>query len=180
MGKFVYAAKCGSAAFIGILLATAAYADPGAWDGPFGVQMGLSRSDLEAVIHLTPQYGIANEFVSKTAPRPNQGFVSYFYKIAPGAGLCRVRSETKYGPVADSDRSFEALFQRLSKKYGKPTSHTDMKDALWDSGPLPKDVATLTLARARKITGGTAVQVSYRFRNAASCEKPPVVDGKRL
>jgi hypothetical protein len=180
MSRLSYAATCGAAAFLGIALAAAVHADTATWNGPFGVQMGLSRPDIEAVIHLTPQYGIANEFVSKTAPRPNQGFVSYFYKIAPGTGLCRVRSETKYGPAIDTDRSFEALFQRFSKKYGKPSSHTDMTDAVWDSGSLPKDVATLTLARARKITGGTAVQVSYRFRNAASCEKPPVVDGAGL
>jgi hypothetical protein len=180
MGTFSYAAKCGLAAFAGVMLVTAAYADQGAWDGPFGVQMGLSKAEIEAVVHLTPQYGIVNEFESKSAPHPNEGFVAYFYKIAPGAGLCRVRSETKYGSVTETDRSFEALFQHLSQKYGAPSTHTGMTDALWDKGPLPKDVATVTLARARKITGGTAVQLIYRFRNATLCEKPPVVDGKGL
>jgi hypothetical protein len=180
MGNFSSAAARGAMALSGALLGALAYADPAPWDGPFGVQMGLSREEIGAVVELTPQYGVPNEYSAKTAPRPNQGFVNYVYQIAPGAGLCRVRSETPYGPRKATDRSFEAFYQRLTRKYGKPSAETENKSAVWAKGALPKDVRSITLAVATTFTAGSAVQLSYRFRNSSSCERPPVVDGRAL
>lgn len=176
MGKFLTVCV-----LAGCVLASSAQAQTKRWDGPFGVQMGLSKEELNGSVPLAPQYGVPNEYVSKSAPRPNQGFVTYVYQIAPGAGLCRVRSETKFAQPRDTDRSFEALHARLSRKYGKPARQVANRSAIWENrSNMPKDVRTITLAVAKRVTAGTAVQLIFGFRNAASCDRPPVVDGKGL
>lgn len=108
----------------------------GPWNGPFGVQMGLSVADLEASgLKLTKmQPGI---YSSETAPSPHQAFEGYNFVISSTSGLCKVNAVGKdiaTNSFGESIRStFSDLKNALTEKYGKPSNDYDFlrKGSIW-------------------------------------------------
>lgn len=108
----------------------------GPWNGPFGVQMGLSVADLEASgLKLTKvQPGV---YSSKTAPSPHQAFEEYNFLISSTSGLCKVNAVGKdiaTNSFGESVRStFSDLKTALTEKYGKPSADYDFlrKGSIW-------------------------------------------------
>lgn len=94
--------------------------------GPFGLEKGLTISDIEAMIgeHLSVTDESKNIYRSESAPKNNKNFERYVLMISPTAGLCQVRAIGKnvttnsFGHQIQS--SFEDLETSLKSIYGTP------------------------------------------------------------
>ena len=108
-------------------------------DGPFGLDIGLSKADVERMIgqNLVAVEGAPSLFQAPTVPRPHAAFEVYALLIAPSSGLCQIRAVGKdirtssHGLQLRS--SFEDLVSALSESYGKVTKLDRLlPGSIWD------------------------------------------------
>ncbi len=80
--------------FLALLMAAALFSQP--WDGPFGLKMGLTYSQLKAI-----DPGIKREadyddmYLITKVPRPHRDFEYYYVFISPKYGLYKISGFTK-------------------------------------------------------------------------------------
>ena len=104
---------------------TAAFAE-----GPFGLWMGISRTEIEAATGRALREAEEERFLYDTdvLPRGSSRFGSYQLLIAPGVGLCRVRAVSRPIDAGSMGREvverFEDLAEILESLYG-PSGHRD-------------------------------------------------------
>ena len=115
------------------LIHTAAVAQE--WDGPFGVQMGLTEEQLRTKIpDLTRVTDFS--FVFRAAPKQYPGANYYVAQISTKSGLCSISAHSlvKSSAFGDAVRNkFESIYNHLAGKYGPPTSTFDFipSESLW-------------------------------------------------
>lgn len=107
-------------------------------DGPFGLEQGLSRADVELMIgeNLRLMNGSHNSYLSTHVPEPHKAFDNYVLVISETTGLCMVRgigkniTTSSHGIQLKSN--FEDLDKVLSKLYG-PSEKTDwlLPGSIW-------------------------------------------------
>ena len=96
-----------------------------AGDGPFGLDAGLTKKNIEDMIGQTLDVSetSTNLYFSKNIPKANSNFESYALVISPSVGLCQIRAIGKtintdsYGIELKS--VFEDLKSSLDSIYGK-------------------------------------------------------------
>ncbi len=122
--------------FIG--LAILAILSETAFAGPFGLSMGMKKSDFKGELE---KLGGLNEYRYKTGtvPKEHSAFDYYIVKITPQTGLCHITAVGKnisvnaYGDEAQ--RAFDSMELKLKKSYGSNTRFDYLRDgSLWD-GP---------------------------------------------
>ncbi|SFU43984.1 hypothetical protein [Xenorhabdus koppenhoeferi] len=94
-------------------------------DGPFGLQAGLTKKNIEDMTGstLTPAKGNVNLYLIDNLPKNNNEFGSYGLLVSPTVGLCQIRAIGKdiktdsYGLSLKS--KFEDLKASLDSIYGK-------------------------------------------------------------
>ena len=94
-------------------------------DGPFGLEAGLSRKNIEDMIGhpLEASEHSANLYIANTLPKLNNNFESYALLISPNVGLCQIRAIGKtintdsYGIALKS--TFADIKSSLDSIYGK-------------------------------------------------------------
>jgi hypothetical protein len=66
-------------------------------EGPFGLRMGISRTEIEAATGQALRETSEGRFLysTKVLPRGSKRFENYQLLIAPGVGLCQVRAVTR-------------------------------------------------------------------------------------
>lgn len=97
-----------------------------AGDGPFGLEMGLSRDIVEKMVGktLTPLSGEPNRYSVDTLPKTHNEFERYVLKFSSEHGLCSVMaigrdiSTDSFGIAVKS--RFSELEEGLSRLYGRP------------------------------------------------------------
>lgn len=99
-------------------------AKPSAYDGPFGLKMGLSIEEVKKIIpglSKTEQ----SEWIYKadSVPTPHPDFDFYVLNFSEKTGLCKISAIGKDIKSGDSGAEvksdFNSLDESLSKKYGK-------------------------------------------------------------
>ena len=97
------------------------------WDGPFGVKMGLDRSQLRKVIG-DPYFESDNALLSRKAPTEIRPFKKYMYAFTSDGKLCAVQGtfEVEAGQDgAEVKEAYADLVDKLKRKYGNPTNEVD-------------------------------------------------------
>lgn len=94
--------------------------------GPFGLEKGVTISDIEAMVGTS--LSVANEnqnlYIISSAPKGNPEFESYLLMISPTIGLCQIRAigksvtTNRFGHQIKSN--FEGLQASLKSVYGAP------------------------------------------------------------
>lgn len=94
------------------------------WDGPFGLQMGLSVSQLQDAIPDLQK--IDDHFYSfRLAPKHYPGTDVYLATFSAVAGLCRVRAISfvdSSGFGSNVKTKFSNIEEAITNKYGPPTN----------------------------------------------------------
>lgn len=107
--------------------------------GPFGLAMGLSKQDTEAMIGglLQPVEGAPHLYSTATVPKPHAAFEAYVLQIGSDAGLCQIRavgadiSSSSHGLQVRS--AFDDLATDLSDIYGSSkTVDRLLPGSIWD------------------------------------------------
>ncbi|HLD67505.1 MAG TPA: hypothetical protein VJA19_15845 [Pseudomonas sp.] len=110
-------------------------------EGPFGLEMGLSREMVEKMIGkaLTPLPDEPNRFSADTLPKKHNEFERYVLKFSSAQGLCSILavgrdiSTDSFG-IAVKGR-FSELEEGLSSLYGRPEkSDFLLPGSIWKDG----------------------------------------------
>ncbi len=112
-----------------------------AGDGPFGLEMGLSRDIVEKMVGktLTPVSGEPNRYRVDSLPKTHNEFERYVLKFSSEHGLCSVMAigrdiNTDSFGIAVKSR-FDELEEGLSSLYGRPDkSDFLMPGSIWKDG----------------------------------------------
>ncbi|HDL7415605.1 TPA: hypothetical protein SK294_003928 [Yersinia enterocolitica] len=120
-------------------------------DGPFGLEAGLSKKNIEDMIgqDLEPLADSVNLYTVKSLPKISSDFEVYGLLISPNVGLCEIRavgkdiSTDRYGLALQS--KYEDLSNSLSSIYGK----AEKNDFLL-SGSIWKDPQDWMMALNKK------------------------------
>jgi hypothetical protein len=94
------------------------------YEGPFGLQMGLTRDQVRVLI---PDLEYANDAPgfawSSNAPKPHPDFESYGFQFSEKSGLCNIIAigkDISSGDTGHEVRSaFDNIEEALTSKYGK-------------------------------------------------------------
>ncbi|QEI06859.1 hypothetical protein FXN63_14205 [Pigmentiphaga aceris] len=166
-----------------------------AWDGPFGLEMGLSLDQIKRVAPVTyskPTY------VTSKVPVPNAAFDDYRLLLTPQTGLCSITAWTPeieghaYGDAVMA--KFAQLSSMLSAKYGKPSSQFDFlrQGAIWkeprdwmmsleqkertlatfwggDGAPLPNGISNIAIKAVPMSSRAAMISLRYEFKNFEEC-----------
>lgn len=171
------------------------------WDGPFGVQMGLTK---QQVLDATGAQALPDRpftYVASTAPRGHIDFPNYAYTIGNQAGLCSI---VGLGDEFDTDSfgnavrgRFASLEDALTKKYGEPTSTNKSlaSGSIWNeprdwimglakgersyrvewtasaAHPLPDHLVLIRLGARAPRSDRGALGIWYQFENEPACDK---------
>jgi hypothetical protein len=162
--------------------------------GPFGIHMGMSVSQLTSLGgRLIEDFG----YKLVNPPVPHSNFVNYIVTATPQHGACKITAISR-DIIADSHgravrRAYEQLLAALTEKYGPPSQSVDTLKAgsTWkeprdfimglrheerflaafrtDSTSLPDGIrAILVEAKAYRSDVGYVV-VGYEFANFKDC-----------
>lgn len=149
-------------------VAAPGYAQP--WEGPFGLEMGLSKEKVEEAVALTPldPTNLDSEYIAKTAPTPNALFDLYRYKITPKHGLCQVSGIGGEQPNQISKRQYNLMVSVLTDKYGAP-SDASSDSTTWIAGSRFGDLDRVIAIRSQRAGGKEALLLGYWFKNYGAC-----------
>jgi hypothetical protein len=112
-------------------------AKPSAYEGPFGLKMGLTPSDAKALIpSLSETEETRTIFEANSVPIPHPDFESYTVVFSQKTGLCKVTAIGKDITSGDAGfevrSAFDSLDEALTKKYGKGKKY-DISNDRYDS-----------------------------------------------
>ena len=94
-------------------------------DGPFGLEMGMSKTEVEEATRgkLEAVAGSSHLYATQSVPKTSDRFATYALQILPEAGLCQIRAlgvDIKTSSHGIQLRSqFEATVEILEGVYGK-------------------------------------------------------------
>lgn len=126
--------------FVACLIAVCPAVKAAQWEGPFGLQKGLTLEQLSSATKgwrlLTPS--LPGFYVFDAAPANYPGVTQYLAVLTPEMGLCRVmatfslRNVSAYGDEVKSLVS--QLTDALAQKYGNPTNKFDYlkPESIWN------------------------------------------------
>lgn len=105
--------------------------------GPFGLSMGMNKSDFKGKLkEIAP-----HKYTTNTVPKKHSAFETYVVKISPKSGLCYIKaigkdiSTNTYGVEVKS--AFDSMESKLKKSYGKNKRVDFLRyESIWDE---PKD-----------------------------------------
>ena len=94
------------------------------YDGPFGLQMGLSKHDLKSLIAGAKEIEAdSSVWESTSVPTPHSDFESYFFRFSEKSGLCSIgaigKDITTGGAGTELKSQFDTIDEALTNKYGK-------------------------------------------------------------
>lgn len=167
------------------------------YDGPFGLKMGLTPTEVKAVIpSLEERDQGPGTYRSDSVPMPHPDFESYLLLFSAQSGLCKIMAIGK--DISSGDTGFEvrSAFDDLDKavtgKYGKGkkydfTSERYDSPEFWmmyllkknrtlakiwsekDGSALTGDLESISLeAKASDMSTGYLV-LRYEFQNMSDC-----------
>lgn len=178
---------------------SSAVATAQALNGPLGLEMGLSKTQLTALIPDLKQVS-PNRYTFHQAPKSYPGASIYFVDVGPTAGLCRMGAIIAIqsdGPGDEVKLKFVELNAALTESFGKPSKSliglkADSKwnkdedwmmslaqndrtlASFWFNGKygtdtLPADIQGITLEANGKTASFAAINVIYEFHNLDAC-----------
>ncbi len=105
--------------------------------GPFGLSMGMKKSDFKGKLKEVAPY----KYTTNAIPKKHSAFETYVVQIGPKSGLCYIKaigkdiSTNTYGVEVKS--AFDNMEAKLSKPYGKNKKVDFLRyESIWDE---PKD-----------------------------------------
>lgn len=172
-------------------------AEQNTYEGPFGLQMGLSLDEVKTVIPgISSSDNVPLVYHANSVPSPHPDFESYMLVISRASGLCKVVAIGKSissGNTGQEVRSaFDSLDEAISSKYGKGKKYdysTDRDESpeywmmyllkknrtlakYWDKNEgstLTNDIGFISLeAGATRIDTGH-LMLGYEFLNMPDC-----------
>lgn len=175
------------------------------WDGPFGVQMSLTRAQIESTGVKLVSVDAAVGYAAYSAPYPHKSFRIYNYIISKRAGLCGIAAFTPKieSNIAGNQIKFEfsLLEDSLIAKYGKPKQHHFFKKtsksndptywmealnndelvhtSIWDdsiTNPLPHSLKQIVLETQPNGSSAGVIRLIYSFKNAGYCTAETLKD----
>ncbi len=180
---------------LSLLLSTLAFGlGNAAHAGPFGLEMGMTRDQIETKIgrrghwHLVPDIWSHNGsmYFSETAPTDHLAFRRYEYFIDEALGLCKVTAIgwTIYDNQSDGANlrsQYKAITEQLEQRYGKPTNTYDLKakqhylETFWSADKatagLPDNIDVVALGVYTEPPNKGYLKLRYEFKNLNECEK---------
>lgn len=103
--------------------------------GPFGLEMGMTLSQLKKISDVKPSK-VSYIYLASKLPKGNNSFEEYSLFISPKTGLCKIRGIGKdidtsvYGTAIISE--FDKIDQLLSNKYGERKKFDYLKsESIW-------------------------------------------------
>jgi len=164
--------------------------------GPFGLSMGMQKSQIEGL----ESTGTPFTYETSSVPTPSSQFETYVMQIGDKNGLCVVKaisqtiSTNRYG-VALKER-FSSLKEALSNKYGShKTQDFLMSGSIWDEpedfmtgltknerylraywdaeekSDLTDNLKAIVLVAAGLGSEKGAVYIQYEFENSEECDQ---------
>jgi hypothetical protein len=162
--------------------------------GPFGLAMGMKKSDFSGPLaEVSP-----GKYTTTQVAKPFRLFETYVLKFGPDTGLCYVKAISKnistsvYG--FELQREFDTLKEKLAQRYGdhKLVDHlyydsiwNDPKDwmmalrkkqrvlaAFWDheeGSRLPSDISSIAAQASALASEKGYIAVDYEFTNHDAC-----------
>lgn len=102
---------------------------PKTYDGPFGLAMGIPRSELLNALNFKNKDEDKPYQFSGVPPKPVSGFETYALVATDGQGLCRISTLEDVNVVNDSGDQLkeetDKIAETLALKYGKYTKKYD-------------------------------------------------------
>lgn len=168
-------------------------------DGPFGIKMGLSKSEIEAMMNESLESVPDNPglYFSSIAPKPNSKFEDYVYIIGDVSGLCGIRgigetiNTNGYGTSLKTEySSLQSLLEEIYGEYEEidrllPGSIWDdpsdwmmslrKKDryllSQWTGGEsgLPHNLKNVGISANATGSSEGYILIEYSFKNADDC-----------
>jgi len=141
------------------------------WDGPFGLEKGLSLKTIQAhyktttfIVKQPHTYWLPNP------PKKSNAFPMIAATITPKAGVCAVSGNR----VEKSDgtqivRTIIQIVSDLSTKYGQPTTLSSGR-ALWTLNKTAAPLQSILVASDQISEDITLISVIYRFDNYEQCK----------
>jgi len=119
------------------LVAASIFISGAAMAGPFGLSMGMKKSEFKGKLKEVAPY----KYQTSTVPKKHSSFESYVVKIGPKSGLCYIKaigkdiSTNTYGVEVKS--AFDNMELKLKKSYGNNKRVDHLRyESIWDE---PKD-----------------------------------------
>ena len=168
-----------------------------AYDGPFGLKMGLSRGQIEVMVgQLTKsEEGI---YWAEKLPKPHSGFRQYILVIGDKEGLCKIIGMGKTIETGsfgtDLQNRFDSLEKQLKDAYGKNARFDFVREgSLWNrpedwmmgllktertltsawnasKGSVMKEgISGITLEATAHSADTGSVDLTYQFSNFEEC-----------
>lgn len=103
---------------------------PEVYNGPFGLQMGMTTEQARAVTKVLGSNNQRNIMLVEHPPRPIAGFDELSLKFGEGTGLCEIYTAVEMqGDAQDSAilARFKELNELLIQRYGTPSVTIDQK-----------------------------------------------------
>lgn len=143
-----------------------------ALSGPFGLQEGLTKKNIEDMIgrSIEPVEGNINLYITSSLPKENGDFTSYGLLISPTVGLCQIRAIGKnidtdsYGLKLQS--TFDDLKKSLDSLYGNG-EETDilLSGSIWKN---PNDWMMGLIKQERFLSAKWSSDHDYMKKNSLS------------
>ena len=177
------------AAFIGAALHTVGLA------GPFGLEMGMTVKDLQAVTPLRSD-GLFR-FTTKSPPNGHPDLVDYGLTVTPVHGLCKISASTAVIPTGADGAELQSAFNRfygiLTKRYGTSKRYDNLRSesslikpddwmmalrkkdrtlvAYWigQELQLPDDISGVMLETVAAGPSSGFIYLTYEFKNSIDC-----------
>lgn len=123
--------------YLGRLLCVSAFLGIGAaYAGPFGLEKGMTVSDLERAVGRLERTSSAGVYKSAKVPKPHREFEYYLFVVTPATGLCKIHAvgkdveEDAYG--FELRRRFASLSGQLTAIYGSPRTRDFLRSgSIW-------------------------------------------------
>lgn len=98
--------------------------------GPFGFSKGMSKDEIQKIIHLDLKQVSFDDYVTTVVPIPHNSMESYHMRIDPNLGLCSMEAHGKTiqtNPQGESLRfAFNKMKKALAEKYGPVSDEVDL------------------------------------------------------
>jgi hypothetical protein len=169
--------------------------------GPFGFSKGMSKSEIEKIIHLKADENHPNRYLTAVVPLPHESFTSYQLTIDPTLGLCSIAAMGE--PIVTNSQGdlvkfkYNKLKSALIEKYGAISDDLDKLSqgsffkspeswmialnkgerqlmAWWESNgdrQLGNDLLRVGLSAQAQSIYSGSVLLYYEFLNNDECEK---------
>jgi hypothetical protein len=150
---------------IAVLFCSIVYSQP--YEGPFGLKMGLTLSQLKMIDPNMSERKIDSVYEMTTVPIPHVDYEAYWVMMSPDSGLCKIIAVSriiKTNPHGtDVEKMYKSHRDAIAGKYGQYLEIDDlMPGSIWDE---PEDFMMALVKKERNLLSIWGTKASSNMLN---------------